>query len=121
MQPLTDRELAACAAAVIRLFQKWQLPDEEACRILGGVSGADYAAWKEGRAPELNGDLPQRLSLLMGIHADLRLMFVTPERGYAWVKKPNAAFGGHAPSAVMAEGMTGLERVRAYLWAQREV
>jgi len=59
-------------------------------------------------------------------NAKLRLIrhyFATtadPDRGYAWVSKPNRAFGDRAPVEVMAAGdIFSLARVRALLDAER--
>ncbi|ODT66582.1 MAG: hypothetical protein ABS75_26255 [Pelagibacterium sp. SCN 63-23] len=117
---ITEAEAAAMARAVLRLFDRWQVSDAEARAILGGLAPRTYARWKAGEAGRIDRDLATRLSLLMGIHKGLRYLFTDPERGYAWVKKPNLAFGGASPLALMAEGsMFALSRVRAWLDAER--
>jgi hypothetical protein len=56
----------------------------------------------------------------MGIHKALRIIFLDPQRGYDWIKAPNAAFGGRSALAVMLGGeLTDLMRVRRYLDAER--
>ena len=50
----------------------------------------------------------------------LRIVFREPERGYAWIAKPNAAFGARTALEVMLNGeLTDLMRVRRYLDAER--
>jgi len=117
---ITAREAEAMARAVIRLFGKWQLSDTEAREILGGLAARTYARWKAGEPGRIDRDLATRLSLLMGIHKGLRYLFSEPERGYAWVKKPNRAFGGRSPAEIMAQGdIFSLARVRSWLDAER--
>lgn len=117
---ITAREAEAMARAVIRLFEKWQLSDTEAREILGGLAARTYARWKAGEPGRIDRDLATRLSLLMGIHKGLRYLFSEPERGYAWVKKPNRAFGGRSPAEIMAQGdIFSLARVRSWLDAER--
>lgn len=117
---LTEAEAAAMARAVLRLFENWQLSDAEAREILGGLAARTFARWKAGEPGRIDRDLATRLSLLMGIHKGLRYLFTEPERGYAWVKKPNADFGGRRPADIMAEGsIFALMRVRHYLDAER--
>lgn len=117
---ITAEEAAAMARAVMRLFERWQVGDGEAREILGGLASRTYARWKAGEPGRIDRDLATRLSLLMGIHKGLRYLFTDPERGYAWVKKPNLAFDGRTPLAVMAQGdIFSLARVRAYLDAER--
>ncbi|MET3791435.1 antitoxin Xre-like helix-turn-helix domain-containing protein [Aquamicrobium terrae] len=117
---ITAREAEAMARAVIRLFEKWQLSDAEAREILGGLAARTYARWKAGEPGRIDRDLATRLSLLMGIHKGLRYLFSDPERGYAWVKKPNRAFGERTPAEIMAQGdIFSLARVRSWLDAER--
>jgi uncharacterized protein (DUF2384 family) len=117
---LTEGEAAAMARAVVRLFEHWQLSDAEARDILGGLAARTFARWKNGEAGRIDRDLATRLSLLMGIHKGLRYLFSEAERGYAWVKKPNADFDNRSPAEVMSEGsIFALARVRHYLDAER--
>lgn len=117
---ITAKEAQAMARAVIRLFEKWQVTDAEAREILGGLAARTYARWKAGELGRIDRDLATRLSLLMGIHKGLRYLFSDPERGYAWVRKPNRAFDDRSPVEVMALGdIFSLARVRSYLDAER--
>lgn len=117
---ITASEAAAMARAVVRLFERWQLSDAQAREILGGLPARTYARWKAGEPGRIDRDLATRLSLLMGIHKGLRHLFTDPERGYAWVSRPNLAFGDRTPAEVMAQGdIFSLARVRAWLDAER--
>ena len=56
----------------------------------------------------------------MGIHKALRIIFREAQRGYAWIKAPNDAFGRRSGLEVMLGGeLTDLMRVRRYLDAER--
>lgn len=117
---LTEAEASAMARAVVRLFEHWQLSDAEGREILGGLAARTFARWKTGETGRIDRDLATRLSLLMGIHKGLRYLFSDAERGYAWVKKPNADFGGRTPAQVMSEGsIFALARIRHYVDAER--
>ncbi|OKO70760.1 MbcA/ParS/Xre antitoxin family protein [Bradyrhizobium sp. AS23.2] len=117
---ITPQEAEAAARAVLNLFEKWGLTDAVAREILGGLPARTYARWKTRDFGRIDRDLATRLSLLMGIHKGLRYLFTEPERGYAWVGKPNDAFGGRTPTEVMAQGdIFSLARVRSYLDAER--
>lgn len=117
---ITTGEAEAMGRAVIRLFEKWRVSDAEAREILGGLAARTYARWKTGELGRIDRDLATRLSLLMGIHKGLRYLFSDLERGYAWVKKSNRAFGGSTPVEIMAQGdIFSLARVRSYLDAER--
>lgn len=117
---ITESEAAAMARAVINLFAHWDLSDAQAREVLGGLTARTYARWKTGDIGRIDRDLATRLSLLMGVHKGLRYLFTDAERGYGWVKKANAAFGGRSPLDIMTEGsIFGLARVRSYLDAER--
>lgn len=117
---ISDAEAEAMARAVIRLFERWQVSDNEAREILGGLAARTYARWKTGEIGRIDRDLATRLSLLMGIHKGLRYLFIDADRGYAWVKKPNAAFDGSTPLAIMTGGdIFALVRIRSWLDAER--
>lgn len=117
---ITAEEAEAMARAVVKLFGKWNVSDLEAREILGGLAARTYARWKAGELGRIDRDLATRLSLLMGVHKGLRYLFSDPERGYAWVKKPNRVFGDRTPIEIMAQGdIFSLARVRSYLDAER--
>lgn len=116
---ITVKEAEAAARAVLQLFERWQLTDTAACEILGALTPRAYARWKIGKPGRIDRQRALRLSLLIGIHKGLRIVFKSPQQSYAWITKPNAAFGGKSPAAVMAQGdIASLERIRFYLDAE---
>jgi uncharacterized protein (DUF2384 family) len=116
----SDAEERAMQRAAINLFDRWELTDAEAATLLGGISVRTFQRWKDGNLGHVGNDLAARLSNLMGIHKALRLLFAENERVYAWIKKPNTAFGGNSALGVMLAGqLTDLMRVRRYLDTQR--
>ena len=117
---VTPEEAAAILRAVLNLFDKWNLTAAEARRLLGEPSERTYQRWRAGEVAALSLDTVFRLGTLLGIHKALRYMFSNPERGYAWIRKPNAAFGGHSALDRMLQGApTNLAAIRAYLDAER--
>lgn len=117
--PVTDDEAAATFRAALNLFRHWQLADAQAAVLLD-LPPRTFARWKAGGPGRIDRDGRARLSNLMGIHKALRTIFTEPARGYAWIRQPNAAFGGRAALDVMLDGeLTDLMRVRRYLDAER--
>lgn len=117
---ITDEEGEAMARAAVNLFRHWGITDAEACVLLGGVSKRTYARWKDGEIGRLTIDQKTRLSVLMGIHKALRILFTEKSRVYDWVKKSNRAFGGRSALEIMLGGyLTDLFRIRHYLDAAR--
>ena len=117
--PVTQEEAAAMFRAVLGLFGKWELTDEQAA-ILVDMPVRSYRRWKAERPGRVSRDGRTRLSNIMGIHKALRIIFSEPQRGYAWIKAGNAAFDGTSALDVMLGGeLTDIMRVRRYLDAER--
>ncbi len=117
---VTQEEAAAMLRAVFNLFVRWQLDGAQSRRLLGSPSERTFQRWKSGEVASLPHDTIWRLGSLMGIHKALRYMFSEPQRGYEWIRKPNAAFGGYSALERMMQGApTDLSALRAYLDAER--
>jgi hypothetical protein len=118
-EPINDAEAAAMFRAVVNLFAKWEVTDEQAATLLD-CPLRSYRRWKAVGPGRIDRDGKARLSNLIGIHKALRTIFREALRGYAWIKAPNAAFQGKSALEVMLGGeLTDLMRVRRYLDAER--
>jgi uncharacterized protein (DUF2384 family) len=117
--PISDAEGAAMFRAAVNLFRLWQLTDEQAATLLD-LPLTTYRRWKAGSLGRIGRDGKARLSNLIGIHKALRIVFTEKQRGYDWIKAPNAAFAGRSALQVMLGGeLSDLMRVRRYLDAER--
>ena len=94
--------------AALNILDKWQASSEQACRILR-ISRSTYTrarqrdpAWTVG----LDTDQLQRISMVLNIHAALRLLFDNPDNVYGFpaMANHNAFFNGRAPLEIMAQG-----------------
>ncbi len=118
-QPITQDEAAAMFRAVLNLFGKWGITDEQSA-ILLDMPVRSFRRWKAEGPGRVSRDGRARLSNLMGIHKALRIIFTEATRGYAWIKMANDAFGGASALEVMLGGeLTDIMRVRRYLDAER--
>ena len=109
-------EVRAMQRAVGNIFARWGVTDWEAAVILGGISAKTFRRWREGAYGRDNRDLADRLSLVLGIHRALRVIFREPATGSAWMRQANADLGGLTPVEVLLRGGMGdLERLRRYL------
>lgn len=117
--PVTDQEAAAMFRAAVNLLRLWGVTDTQAAVLLD-LPARTYARWKADGAGRMGRDGKARLSNLMGIHKALRSIFREPQRGYDWVRKPNAMFGDKTALDIMLGGeLTDLMRVRRALDAER--
>ena len=94
--------------AALNIPDKWQASSEQACRILR-ISRSTYTRARQ-RDPawsvSLDTDQLQRISMVLNIHATLRLLFDNPENVYGFpaMANHNAFFNGRAPLEIMAQG-----------------
>ncbi len=119
---ISDAETGAMLRAFFNLTERWALNDRQARILLGSPAARTYARWKAGQVEpsRISRDTRERLSMLMGIHKNLRYMFPDPSRGYSWLRKPNQAFGGEpAMNRLLAGSIPDLAAVRAYLDSER--
>jgi hypothetical protein len=117
---VTGAEAAAMLKAVFKLFQLWGVADAQSRILLGEPSPSTFYRWKRGAIGTIPHDTVCRLGDLMGIHKGLRYMFTEPKRGYAWIARPNEAFGGRSALDRMLGGApSDVTAVRAYLDAER--
>lgn len=117
--PITQDEAAAMFRAVLNLFGKWELTDEQAATLLD-MPVRSYRRWKAAGPARISRDGRARLSNLIGIHKALRIIFSEVARSYSWVRSANDAFGGASALDVMLGGeLTDIMRVRRYLDAER--
>ena len=117
--PITDAEAAAMFRAVVMMFAKWDITDDQAA-ILLDLPVRSYRRWKTGEQGRIDRDGKARLSNLIGIHKALRYLFREPEQSYRWVKASNDAFGSQSALDIMLGGeLTDLMRIRRYLDAER--
>ena len=93
-----DDEILAMTRAAAALVARWGVQPEAAERLLNG----------EGRA-----------AALLGIHRALRCIFTDSDRAARWIGAPNEAFdGASALDLMLADGLAGMRRVKAYLNAE---
>ena len=117
---ISDEEAGALARTTVNLFRAWKLTDAEAATLLGGMSPRTWARWKEQNFGRIDRDLRMRMAHLIGIHKGLRYLFKEPARGYAWLRKPNGAFGGQSALDLMLRGeISDLSALREWIDAER--
>lgn len=111
-----DEEIRAMQRAIISLFDRWKVSDQDAGIILGGISAKTFSRWRREDYGRVGRDLADRMSNLLGIHKALRIIFAEPQRSYEWIKADNEAFAGQSAFTIMKRGgMEDIIRIRRYL------
>ncbi len=105
----------------VNIMTAWNVSDEDARKLLGGVSAESYEAMKSQESTDvLNEDQLMRVSYLVGIYKALRTLHGDMIAS-TWMTSPNDnnIFGGMTPLAYcLKEGVHGLAKVRKLLDAR---
>jgi hypothetical protein len=120
-RPERERLSASALKAFFNLMERWQVRDEDARTLLGGVSNGPYYQWKKHQDRTLDADTLTRISLLIGIFKALHILY-GEKLADEWVSLPNTnrLFGGQPPLAwMLAGGLPALQVVRRLLDARR--
>ena len=116
-----ERLSRSAIPAFFKLIEAWQVRDEAARQLLGGVSNGVYYQLKRDRKKTLEQDKLTRISLLLGIFKALNILY-SRKLADSWINLPNSnpMFEGDAPLAYMIRGgVPALVRVRQLLDARR--
>ena len=107
--------------AFFNLMARWQVRDEDARALLGGVSNGPYYEMKKQPERIVGADTLLRISYLVGIFKALHILH-SEVLADEWVRLPNAnrIFGGQTPLAYMRRGgLPAMQIVRRLLDARR--
>ena len=117
-----ERLSASGLKGFFNIMERWQVRDEDARALLGGVSNGPYYELKRAPADKvLESDRLLRVSYLIGIFKALHILH---SRALAdqWVRLPNTnrLFAGDTPLAYLVRGgLPALQTVRRLLDARR--
>jgi hypothetical protein len=107
--------------AFFKIAQSWQLKDESARQLLGGVSNGVFYQLKRGQKKTLDQDKLTRISLILGVFKALQILYGR-KLADGWINLPNSnpLFEGATPLAYMIRGgVPAFMRVRQLLDARR--
>lgn len=91
---------------VLKILDKWDCSSEQAQAILRLPKATYYRYKAKPELANITGDLLERLSYLLNIHASLRTVFSNPENLYGFMQMPNNNdyFNGESPIKVLESG-----------------
>jgi len=107
--------------AFLKMSELWELRDEDARRVLGGMSNGAFYEWKRKSRGPLDQDRLTRISILTGIFKALNILY-SKKLADRWVQLPNEnpMFEGDTPLTYMLKGgLPAMLRVRQLLDARR--
>lgn len=116
-----ERLSAPALKAFFNVMTRWQVRDEDARALLGGVTNGPFYEMKRKPDRVLDVDRLTRVSYLVGIFKALRLLHSAPLAD-EWIHLPNQnpIFAGQAPLIYMIRGgLPAMQTVRRLLDARR--
>jgi len=116
-----ERLSPSALKAFFNIVERWNIRDEDARVLLGGLSNGPYYSWRKDPERTLDTDMLTRVSYLIGIFKALNVLY-GEKLADEWVRLPNQnpIFAGRTPLAyMMAGGVTSLQTVRRLLDARR--
>ncbi len=124
-RPEERRRLSAAAVkALFKIIGCWQIKDEDARQLLGGISNGAYYHLKQSTRTSvktLDQDKLVRVSYLIGIFKALNILY-SQRLADQWMQLPNSnpIFGGRTPlDYVLRGGTPAMDIVRRLLDARR--
>ena len=123
-RPEERRRLSAAALkALFNIVDRWQIRDEDARQLLGGISNGAYYLLKNARASgkTLDQDRLMRISYLIGIFKSLNILY-SQRLADQWMQLPNTnpIFAGRTPlDYIVRGGAPAMDIVRRLLDARR--
>jgi hypothetical protein len=104
--------------ALKHLVERFNFNKEEALTVMGGMAASSYYKGISQYQGNLTRDEKERISLLLGIYKDLRILFVDSNQAMSWIDRENnlPPFNGFTPRTYIMEGsLMRLAEVRRFL------
>lgn len=108
-------------SAFFKIAEAWNINNDDAMQLLGGVSNGRFYSLKKARKGVLTQDELTRVSLLIGIFKALNILFAR-KLADRWISLANSnpMFNGASPLASLIEGgMPAMVQVRRLLDSRR--
>jgi hypothetical protein len=116
-----ERLSPAALRAFFTIMTRWQVRDEDARALLGGVTNGPFYEMKKNPERVLDVDRLLRISYLIGIFKALNVLY-SEALADAWMRHPNTndIFAGQTPLAYLTTGgLPAMQVVRRLLDARR--
>ncbi|MET0745305.1 MAG: antitoxin Xre-like helix-turn-helix domain-containing protein [Microvirga sp.] len=126
-EPSNRRRLSAPGLRTfLAIADLWGLTEQERLRVLGFPPRSTFHKWaRQARVHvpfTLDADVLTRLSLVLGIHQALQVLYASEQDGLTWLRGPHQSivFGGRPPIDLVTDGtQDSLLTVRRFLDAAR--
>lgn len=116
-----ERLSPAAIRTFFNIMARWNIRDEDARMLLGGMSNGPFYEMKKNPERVLDTDRLTRISYLIGIYKALNILY-SDELADEWARLANSnpIFAGQTPLAYMMKGgQPAMQTVRRLLDARR--
>lgn len=104
--------------ALKQLMERFDFTKDEALRLMGDMPSSSYYKGISTLEGKLSRDEKERISLLLGIYKNLRILFIDSKQALSWINRENQLFpfNGMKPRDYLLEGsLLRLADVRRFL------
>ncbi|CEK11006.1 antitoxin Xre-like helix-turn-helix domain-containing protein [Legionella hackeliae] len=104
--------------ALKNVIERFNFTKDEALRLMGDMPVSSYYKGIKKLDGNLTRDEKERISLLLGIYKNLRILFVDSSQAMSWINRENTLppFNGITPRSYLMEGsLMRLAEVRRFL------
>ena len=108
--------------AFFKIAERWNLSVREQQTLLGAPPRSTFFSWRKGAPVTLSRDTLERISHILGIYKDLRILFPSEDTANQWIKMPNdEPLFGKKPALefLLGGSIAELITVHEYLDTQR--
>lgn len=101
-----------------KMIERFHLTEYEGIILMGDIPRSSYYHGIKKHIGKLTRDQKERISFLLGIYKDLRILFIDSAQGLSWINRNNTLppFNGMTPKEYMLEGsIVHLADVRRFL------
>lgn len=119
--PTRKRLSPAAIEAFLGIMEAWEIKNEQAMALLGGISNGKYHDLKKNRRGTLTQDELTRVSYLIGIFKALNILF-SRKLANQWIRRSNTnpMFKGASPLDILLRtGMPAMMETRRLLDSRR--
>ena len=118
---LIEARSPSAVRAFLKIRELWELRDEDARHVLGGISNGAFYELKRKARSSLGQDRLTRISVLTGIFEALNILY-SKKLADRWIQLPNEnpMFEGETPlTYIVKGGLPAMLRVRQLLDSRR--
>ena len=107
LKQISNPDFRKAFPEIFRIMDRWQCSQDEQCTLLGIDSRTTLNKYRHGEyPPNINRDMLERMSYILNINKNLKIIFANKESVDNWVRKPNSHpfFNGSSAMNVMLHG-----------------